>query len=178
MLTYKTAMYKASVMSSNGFDKAAGGVDVDDKKDIAVRLDLMPMDELTVGAFTVLGNGGYSKGRWGANFNYVRNQWSLMAEGAKEHGVAGGTKYGYVVAAGYEVNKNWTPVVRWQEFIKNDGFDSFSWEIGVNYMMLKHNSKIQASYANLHNFGGSAGTPVPTDMSNGSQFTLAFQTQI
>jgi len=177
MLTYKTMMYKAAVMFSNG--QKNNNMDTNNRKDIDARLDLTPTDDLKLGAFTTLGDYAYSvKGVWGVNAHYSMNNWGVSLEGVKQHVRAANT-YALNGTLTYTYMTNWMGAFRYQDYrVSRGGIHAFAYDLGVSYMFMKSNSKVTAQYSRLHNMLGGAGTPTVLDYTKGNQIVVAFQQSI
>lgn len=175
MLTWKESFLKASAMVSNG-----QGTNVDDtnnSKDLTLRLDATPVTWLTLGAFTTGGDFSYKdKARWGANARLNLDQLLLRFEGvrARELNVSSNA---WTADAGYTFADTVQPIARYERF-DNGTLTGSASSLGLNYFLLKHNSKIQASYGILNDMAGNSGSYTPSRGVNGTLLTVSFQAAI
>jgi len=176
MLTYKTMMYKAAVMIDNG--QGNNQADNNNRKDLDMRLDLMPTDEIKAGAFASLQNYSTKGATYGVNAGYHMNDFGISAEGMKN--VTNSThSYAYQATGTYVYNKNWMPVLRYESYnVSRGGIHAYAYTAGLNYMFLKHNSKVTATFSKMHNLLGNTGTSSVRDYTKGNQMLLAFQASI
>src|SRR5262249_53563763 len=143
MLSWTKDIWKVSGMIFNGQFKSNVD-DVDNDKDLAFRIDVNPIEMLRVGAWTQLGNYSYHlKGRWGANARATIDQ--LLVRGEYVHAQDSGViSNGYAAEAGYSINEQFQPVVRFDGF-DNSVFTGTALNIGLNYFFSKHNAKVQGA---------------------------------
>lgn len=186
MITYTTPAVKLSLMSSNG-----QGTNVDDttarnEKDLHFRVDGTLSKEVKVGLFTTAGDSEtQNKARYGLNARGAFDALLVRLEGVRASDASVWTTGG-VVDLGYQFSDTFQTVLRWDvlEGAVSGGnmYTAAASTLGLNYLIAKHNSKIQLSYTHLNNMqGGSAstvsspGTYAPAQGVTGSTAILAAQ---
>jgi len=161
---------KGNNINNNGqnlydVDQNNGNTDAHpNNKDLAVRFDIKPMDMVSAGAFTYFPSFNWGQGgAFGANLRLMPME-DLIVRGEYVRGwVRSGTdnlpRNGYAFDAGYQYG-DFQPVVRYE--IQQQGttaantVTAAATTIGLNYYMMKHNSKLQFAYSLLgHNTSGS-----------------------
>ena len=108
------------------------------------------------------------------------DQALVRAEYAKQSGSLGDSS-GWNIDSGYLITENIQPIVRYEAY--QSGFTGSSYSFGMNYLMLKHNSKVTVQYSVLDNLTGTKNSLSPGSqaLSYGSQgglLILAFQAAI
>ncbi len=200
-LNYKAEKFKIGAMVSNGINPTQTATtsvpapnvnDVNSDKDLSLRVDANPIDGLKVGAFTFANEFNYSKhGRYGANARWDADGLLVRFEGVLA-GDYGFKSKGWNLDGGYTLNGNIQPIARWEgltsETAAGDVTGQSFW-LGVNYLMAKHNAKIQLAGGALHNMtsvnslGQTTGTYTLTtggtsNNKDGALVMLAFQAAI
>ncbi len=177
-------------------------------KDLTFRFDIKPMDMVSAGAFTYLPSYNWGQGgAFGGNVRVTPIE-DLIVRAEYVRGWVRGTtgdnlpRNGYVVDAGYQYG-DFQPVVRYeiqQQSVTaagavgttaGDTFTAAATTLGLNYYMMKHNSKIQFAYSILgkntsgsnasngaSSFSPATGKYAPQPGTGGSVATLAFQIAI
>ena len=163
------------LMFSNG--APANGSDTNYTKDITARVEVLPMEELTVGAFTAAVDSNWkSAGRYGVSLGYEGEEMGLLGEWAR--GMAAGD--GWAVAFYRAFGPKWRAAVRIEALRTAAGVTGERIELGMHHRILEDLLGFQFSVAHLKDLtssGGAAGTPSAGRGSAG-QATLAFQVQI
>ena len=152
-----------------------------DTKDLSLRAEVTPVKGWVVGAYGLFGDFKYDKkGRWGANTRYSVGALSVGGEYqmGRDSGVVG---LGFAGDVAYLLTEQFQAVYRY-EVLKGNvkaSLLSQAHTVGVNYLLYKHNAKVQAAIANLNNMnGGSNGSSAAASGVNGNLLTLAFQMAI
>lgn len=179
-VSYKENKWKATVMASNG--GSTNTTDVTNEKDLAGRVEVYPIDGLSVGAFTAATDGKFGEnGKYGANIKWKEDLAFIRFElvNSDETVTAKKTKSkGFSTDFGFGVGSELQPVMRYEELLPNvdTGTRSKAWTLGANYLFKKNNKKLQFAYTSLTNLKGSLGSyAVDTTISHGRLFVLAFQ---
>ena len=192
MLSYKTALYHARLMASNG--QATNVDDNNSDKDLTGRVDVMPVEGLTTGAFVNAANWGKyqtQRGRAGLNARYKLNDWWFSGEYATGRD-AGLMSHGFYLATAYSFTEKLQLSARYQLFNPNSRSDTVasarSEELCLGYYLNPNRSKIMFSWAAVQHMNGTSGgvpvSGVPANGSNvwgtgmGSVLTLAFSYEI
>jgi hypothetical protein len=177
-------------------------------KDLTFRFDIKPMEMVSAGAFTYFPN--YSWGQGGAFGGNVRvmpmEDLVVRAEYVRGWIRGAGTdklpQNGYVIDGGYQYG-DFQPVARYeiqQQCVtatggvgttSGDCFTASATTIGLNYYMMKHNSKLQFAYTILgkntsgsnasngsSSFSPATGSYAPQPGTGGTVATLALQVAI
>jgi hypothetical protein len=217
-VAYTANMWKLQGMISNGgntkgnnianngqntYDTDANNPATDshpNNKDLTLRFDIKPMEMVSAGAFTYFPSFNWGQGgAFGGNVRVMPLE-DLVIRGEYVRGwVRNGTdnlpRNGYVVDAGYQYG-DFQPVARYE--IQQQGATAATTAtgsattFGLNYYLMKHNSKIQFAYTILgQNTSGSnaaAGNTATFNAANGNYnvspgtggtlATLAFQVAI
>jgi hypothetical protein len=177
-------------------------------KDLTFRFDIKPMEMVSAGAFTYLPSYNWGQGgAFGANVRvmpmedlvvraeYVRG-W-LRGAGADKlplngYVIDGGYQYGdFQPVARYEIQQQCVTATGAVGTTSGDCFTASATTVGLNYYLMKHNSKIQFAYtmlgkntsgSNASNgaaaFSPATGKYAPQPGTGGSLATLAFQIAI
>ncbi|MFL5813258.1 MAG: porin, partial [Bdellovibrionia bacterium] len=191
----------------------AGTVDAHpNNKDLTFRFDIKPMDMVSAGAFAYLPN--YNWGQGGAFGGNVRlmpmEDLVVRAEYVRGWVRGAGTDNlphnGYVIDGGYQYG-DFQPVARYEiqqqcvvptgagvggnSTASGDCFTASATTIGLNYYLMKHNSKVQFAYTflgkntsgsnaanNSGAFSPATGSYSPQPGTGGTVATLALQVAI
>ena len=179
MLSYQGDGYRIAGMISNGQGPNADSRQ--DTKDFSLRVDSTPVKGVNVGAYGLFGEFAYNgKGRWGVDTKITAlENWAFGAEyQMARDGATNGL--GGMVYAAYLLTEKLQPVYRYEIVRPNV---KASWvaqghSLGVNYLIQKHNAKVQGAFSSLSNMTGGNGSPVEAKGVNGSLVTLGFQMAI
>ncbi len=180
-LQYKSGIVKVTGMVSQG--TVANTPDTNNEKDLHLRVDVKPIEILSLGAFTTAPDAAWGKsGRFGLNARLAYEQALLRTEYAMQDGSLGDTS-GWNIDGGYLVTENIQPIARYEAFKTGSAFTSTAFSFGANYLLLKHNSKVTLTYSMLDHINGtknsaSSGSPSIGYGSTGSLLILAFQAAI
>lgn len=221
-VAYTTNMWKLQGMISNGANTVGNNIAnngqnalaVDNgtkshpnNKDLTFRFDIKPMEMVSAGAFTYFPS--YNWGQGGAFGGNVRlmpmEDVVIRGEYVRgwvrdNTGVATGAnspRNGYVFDGAYQYG-DFQPVARYE--IQQQGtaaggsYTASATTVGLNYYLMKHNSKVQFAYTFLghntsgsnvpggatstSNFGSATGEYAPQPGTGGTVATLAFQVAI
>ncbi len=172
LLTWKESIFRVNAMISSG--QKSNIDDTNDKKDLSVRAEVLPNDAMKFGVFTQAGDYSYGmKSRYGANFRLNFGDLLVKGEGvvARDNGIGA---HGWAIDSGYAFNEHFQPAVRYETF-ESTGLTPHAVTVGLNYLELKNNAKVQLAYVALSDMLGTSGTYVPNAGTKGSLFTLVFQ---
>jgi hypothetical protein len=217
-VAYTTNMWKLQGMISNGGNTKGNNIanngqntyDTDpnspgtdphpNNKDLTLRFDIKPMEMVSAGAFTYFPSFNWGQGgAFGGNVRVMPLE-DLVIRGEYVRGwVRNGTdnlpRNGYVVDAGYQYG-DFQPVARYE--IQQQGATAATTAtgsattFGLNYYLMKHNSKVQFAYTILGNntsgsnaaanntgtFNAATGNYNVSPGTGGTLATLAFQVAI
>jgi hypothetical protein len=221
MLAYTTKMWKVAGVISNGsntvgnntandgsnqldFDAGNGATDAHpNNKDLTFRADIKPMDMVSAGAFAYLPDYNWGQGgAFGANVRVMPVEDALIRAEYVRGWVRGAgdnlPRNGYVVDGGYQYG-DWQPVARYEIQQQNAAgvagaagvITGSATTVGLNYYLMKHNSKVQFAYTwlgkntsgsnannNAGTFSPATGQYAPQAGTGGTLATLAFQVAI
>jgi hypothetical protein len=177
-------------------------------KDLTFRFDIKPMEMVSAGAFTYFPSYNWGQGgAFGGNVRVMPME-DLVVRAEYVRGWTRGTggdnlpQNGYVIDGGYQYG-DFQPVARYeiqQQCVtaaggvgttSGDCFTASATTLGLNYYLMKHNSKVQFAYtilgkntsgSNASNGAGSfssaTGKYAPQPGTGGTVATLAFQIAI
>lgn len=181
MFDYNPKPIRLRVMASNGQVTPGGAgtniTETNGSKDINGRADYAITETLSVGAFASQSHAvvGLSN-RYGGDVQFVDGPVVARASGVqgKELDV---DKNGMSVEAGYMLDDKWQATARYENFQQTSTPENSSsiYTIGANYLLEKHNAKIQLAHSTIHNFLGSNGTPTPTTNRDGGVTVMNVQ---
>lgn len=163
MITYTTQAVKLSLMSSNGQGPNVDDTTARNEKDLHFRVDGTLSKELKIGLFTTAGDSEtQTKARYGLNARGVFDALLIRLEGVRANDASVWTTGG-VVDLAYQFSDTFQTVLRWDVLegavLAGNSYTAAASTLGVNYLIAKHNSKIQLAYTHLNHIqGGSAST--------------------
>lgn len=177
MISYQSGDYKVAAMASNG--QGSNTDSAKTVKDLSLRADVNVTKELTAGAFVLLGDFEYAKrGSFGVNAR-VSPMRDLSVGAELDAGrVNGINNAGLVADIAYLMTREIQAVVRHELFKPNTAKGDVAQQssVGVNYLLAKHNAKLQAALGYLSNLKGENGSPKTLTVgANGPLATLVFQ---
>jgi len=183
-LTWSNDMAKVSVMTDNG----TRGIDTTAAKDLRVRADLKPTSMFNVGAYYSTADSNFSTAYgYGVNAGVSISDLAIRAEwdSALYNSV---TTSGIVADAAYSLCSSWQVAARWEEIMPGTtgATNGSDYGLGVNWLLTKNHSKIQALYQVFNNLTtptsptetGTNGVVAGAGQASGPRFILAFQTAI
>lgn len=172
MIAYKYSILKTSLMFSNG--QAANVDDVDNNKDITLRLNAEVNSELTVGGFTQAANFSYGeRARHGLNVRYQTETLLARLEGVYQSANQDSVKSnGLVVDGGYKLDK-WQPVIRYEMYNPNTTGSQTgkAVSLGLNYYFTPK-AKAQFATTGFWDMNASNGTLALSSAALGTTGTL------
>lgn len=178
-LGYKTTFWNAAAMVSSGRYLTSAGEGM--FNDLDLRYELTPVRQASFGTFLVLGNHfNYDrKGRWGANARYEIGHAVLRAEYAQAKDGATHSR-GFTTEAGYWINDNLEPVLRFETFSPSQNAVSAgrAETLGVNYYIRSYFAKLQVAASAMQNMAAVNGTPSFAKGANNKEITVALQVAI
>lgn len=176
MINYKYSLLKFMAMVSNGQNPNVD--DTNNEKDLNLRAEAKPTDEVQVGVFNTAADFKYSKkSRIGMNAKYAPSAWLFRGEGVYANDNSTAT-WGWVFDVAYTIAEKWQPAFRYDS-IRNTQYTSYGTTFGLNYLMSKHNAKIQAAVGILNDLtGNSGGTYAVQRGTSGVLSVLSFQAAI
>jgi hypothetical protein len=163
------------LMFSNG--APANGNDTNYTKDLAARVEVLPTEALTFGAFTSAVDSNWNQsGRYGLSVSLEGENTGLLAEWARGMGAG----FGWAWAVRHALGSKWLAAVRFERIKTQSGVTGERIELAMHHRILEDLLGFQFSVAHMSDLtssGGAAGSPSAGRGSSG-QATLAFQVQI
>jgi hypothetical protein len=158
--TFEKVMYSAGVFNGAGLNNLDGN----NAKDVGLRLEYYPVKGATIGGvgYATVGDRDESgaKDRWELDARYEKDELLVQAEGlvardVNSSGVAINGQGAYLAAA-WRDKSNVQPALRvgfLDPDTDTDDDQQVHIDVGVNYYLLDHQAKVQASYSRTQ-FGG------------------------
>ena len=174
-LVYKNESVKATFMAANGQGPNVNDTDTD--KDVSVRVDYAPWKDVTFGSFIQVKQSYYAKPeRYGFNLGVKAGAYGLKIDNVTNI-TSGVRSEGSSVDLSYRFNEQYQLATRY-EYLQPDKeseFKASATSVGLNYSILKNNSKIQLMHSTLHNLKGNFGSTSVKAGDKGSLIILGFQ---
>lgn len=149
MISYKYSLVKTMLMVSNG--QATNVDDVDNNKDLTLRVEAEATPDLKIGAFTQAANFSYgTRARHGLNIKWTMGDFLAKVEGVLQSMNNDSVKSnGFVVESAYKYDK-WQPVVRFEYYkpVTSVAVTGKAFTLGVNYLINGPKVKVQAAMTN------------------------------
>lgn len=171
---YKNSAFKLSAMVSNG-GTFANITDTTTAKDLSARLELTMIDPLTFGGWM-----------WSPDMDFANNlKYGAFAKFNSEHlftraefgqsVLSGATTAGWYAELGYKVTETLQPMARFDMVLPPTGFESgYVATLGMNWLALKNNIRLQAAFSALNNANGLLGSPrIATTLAAGATHPTA-----
>lgn len=174
-LRHASGPVRGFLMFSNG--APANGTDTNYTKDLTARMEVLPVESLTIGAFTSAADSNWDRaGRYGLSLGWEGEEMGLLGEWAR--GMAAGDGWAFAFYRGF--GPKWRAALRIEALRTAGGVTGERIELGMHHRILEDLLGFQFSVARMNDLtssGGAAGTPSAGRGASG-QATLAFQVQI